>query len=387
MCIAATLLGLPGRASASTASWKIVPSPSPSPPGYTLTDVTCRGAGNCWAVGYNGNVHGSQTLIEHNTGSGWVIFPSPTPANNWASILTGVTCVSVSDCWTVGYQALNYPAYTVTLIEHYDGTSWTIVSSPNPGSLSNYLEAVKCVNASNCWAVGVSYTPNGTSNGQQTMIEQYQGGIWVVAPGPLANAYLTDVACLSLLGDCWAVGASSYNAPYGPCPPTSTTGCSLIEHNTGSGWAVFPSPNVVGSALVLNGVTCVSASNCWAVGSRDNSTLAEHYDGSAWTIVPSPNFGANRHYNSLADVSCASANDCWAVGRRCCLRSGGVSYEQTLIEHNAGGGWDIVDSPNEPNQPNSLRGVKCVSALNCWAVGGSGSIYPTVVDTLIEHYG
>src|SRR5207245_11156062 len=72
----------------------------------------------------------------------------------------------------------------------------------------------------------------------------------------------------------------------------------------------------------LYGVTCASASDCWAIGDDQtyvhdfqtpNQTLTEHWDGTSWSIVSSPNVGTN-HYNYLAGVTCASASDCWAVG-------------------------------------------------------------------------
>src|SRR5438105_4462155 len=67
--------------------------------------------------------------------------------------LTGVTCTSASNCWAVGY--FNNDAAVQTLIERWDGSSWTTVSSPNgSASENNYLNGVTCVSASECWAVG-----------------------------------------------------------------------------------------------------------------------------------------------------------------------------------------------------------------------------------------
>src|SRR5439155_1154444 len=44
----------------------------------------------------------------------------------------------------------------------------------------------------------------------------------------------------------------------------------------------------------------------------------------AWSIVPSPNTSTAQN-NRLAGVTCTSASDCWAVGQ--------YSFGQTLIEH------------------------------------------------------
>src|SRR5438046_2216605 len=53
---------------------------------------------------------------------------------------------------------------------------WSVVSSPNPDTLSNVLKAVAVVTANNVWAVG----------GQQghTLVEHWDGTSWSVVPSP-----------------------------------------------------------------------------------------------------------------------------------------------------------------------------------------------------------
>src|SRR5205823_1312898 len=88
-------------------------------------------------------------------------------------------------------------------------------------------------------------------------------------------------------------------------------------------WSIVTSPNTsTTQSNGLGGVTCASASNCWAVGSYYNlsiiknqphHTLIERWNGTAWSIVTSPNTSTT-DYNQLSGVTCASAADCWAVG-------------------------------------------------------------------------
>ena len=65
----------------------------------------------------------------------------------------------------------------------------------------------------------------------------------------------------------------------------------------------------------LDGVTCVTADDCWAVGDQDSGTyyvtLIEQHTGTGWSIVSSPNPGTFQDY--LVAVSCAGADDCSAV--------------------------------------------------------------------------
>jgi hypothetical protein len=84
----------------------------------------------------------------------------------------------------------------------------------------------------------------------------------------------------------------------------------------GSVWSIVPSPNASNGENSLQSVSCVSASECVAVGYIDTGstyeTLAMVWNGSVWSIVPSPNAGTNG--DLLLAVSCMSASDCLAVG-------------------------------------------------------------------------
>jgi len=86
----------------------------------------------------------------------WVQAPTPNPGPaNAADFLTRVSCVSTSDCWTVGYSEPGSPdAQSVTM--HWDGSGWSTVPSSDPGGSGemNALRAVACASTWECWAVG-----------------------------------------------------------------------------------------------------------------------------------------------------------------------------------------------------------------------------------------
>jgi hypothetical protein len=277
---------------------------------------------NCWAVGYDTNSSGDQTLIEQWNGTAWTVVPSPNVIGATANYLYSVSCVSADNCWAVGYS-LTGPD-VATLIEQWNGSTWSIVTSPNVTlSTGNYLYGVSCVSADECWAVGYSTLPN--SSDRQTLIEQWNGSAWSIVPSPNVTGAITDalygVTCVSG-NNCWAVGTDYNGSDYK----------TLTEQWNGSAWTIVASPNVTGvAANVLNGVTCVSASDCWAAGyssltgGLDSQTLIEQWDGSEWTIVTSPNV-TGTPTDALYGVTCVSASDCQAVGY-----SQG-SHFQTLIE-------------------------------------------------------
>src|SRR5204862_321418 len=126
-----------------------------------LNGVGVVSANDVWAVGYS-NVSADQTLVEHWNGSAWSIVPSPNVGTNH-NRLNGVEVASANDVWAMGdtYQ---------TLVEHWDGITWSVVSSPNVGTSDNYLTGVAVVSGSDVWAVG--YYLNG-SNVEQTLVEHW----------------------------------------------------------------------------------------------------------------------------------------------------------------------------------------------------------------------
>jgi hypothetical protein len=362
-------------------SWSVVAAASTSAAGNhdELSDVTCVSASQCWAVG---DIDVDTGLIERWNGTTWSIVASPTvDGGGLNNVLYGTTCTSVSDCWAVGIYTT--PTYGVpyarpnqTLIEHWDGSAWSVVPSPNIDAADNYLQRVACTSASDCWAVGGYYTGY-----NQTLIEHWDGNAWSVVNSPSATGdnYLTDVTCTSA-SDCWAAGYY-YN--------TNHIAQTLIEHWNGVLWSISTSPNTSATdGNFLQHVSCASASDCWAVGNSgggsNSRTLVEHWNGSGWTIMPSPN-GNPADYNSLTGVSCASTSDCWAVGD---YYSASVTH--TLVVHWDGTLWTIVTSPDTTSPANYLNSVTCASATNCWAVGKyfaySDNIYGAIYHTFTEHW-
>jgi hypothetical protein len=87
----------------------------------------------------------------------------------------------------------------------------------------------------------------------------------------------------------------------------------------GRAWAPV-TPNPSPSLNLLAGVSAVSGSDAWAVGSSSSSlnpnvidTLILRWNGTAWTQVQSPS-PSSVSYNYLQGVSARSGSDAWAVG-------------------------------------------------------------------------
>ena len=227
--------------------WTVEPSPNPphSQASY-LESVSCPTHSDCFAVGSSSK----GPLVEHWNGKHWSIVPvqAPVDADAFYSVActTGIVCVAVGattggllvglwngKTWTAqrgapvnGFALFGVSCPTAqscfavgssdddgtSLIEHWDGTTWSILASPKRVSYDNDLRSVSCASASDCVAVGLAdVPPHDRSN---RMIIHWNGSSWSLVPntGPAStyNSALWGVSCTSA-NYCAAVG--SYNPP------------------------------------------------------------------------------------------------------------------------------------------------------------------------------
>jgi hypothetical protein len=243
-------------------AWTIVPTPTLTGGAKsTLNGVVALGPTNAWAVGKGRN---GAALVERWNGTAWSVVPVPTPAGATSSQLSGISALSANDLWAVGSVAtvVGTTVQGRTLVEHWNGTAWSIVTSRNATS-SNLLTGVAAVAGNNVWAVGYTITTDGTNQPDRTLVEHWNGSSWslVASPSPASNDTLSGVAARSA-GDVWAVGTRQDRS--GAIPIDRT----LTEHWNGSAWSVVASPNVGGNDNLLNGVGATTG-DVWAVGSSE----------------------------------------------------------------------------------------------------------------------
>jgi hypothetical protein len=331
--------------------WSTVASPNAADlANSALSGVSCTGSTSCTAVGRRFNSsETSHTLIESWNGSSWSVVTSPNAAAQ-SSVLSDVACASATGCMAVGV-ALPVASRSKTLIERWSGATWSVLYSPNgAGSILATLNGVACTSATNCFAVGLGPV--------SAPIERWNGTAWSVVVVPLpagrSSATLNAVSCPTATS-CFAVG-QSYASFDGTNP--------LIERWNGTSWSAMTAPSPAGDS-VLRSISCASATSCFAVGDTDeNKTLIERWNGSVWTIVASPNPSVDA--NSLTGVSCTSPTSCLAVGSYYSFPSG----TRTLSQRWNGTSWTVVPSPNRAGaQTSTLEGIACTSAANCYAVG------------------
>jgi len=252
-------------------SWGVVASPNVGTSDNYLNAVATISISDVWVVGdYQNNTGLFQTLIEHWNGESWNVVPSPNVGTS--DYQYAITATSARDVWVVGdYQ--NDNGLFQTLIEHWNGTTWSIITSPNPSSSSvNRLISVTAITVNDVWTVGDSFPFS--SIGTKTLIEHWNGTTWSIVPNKSPGTFsagLSGVAAVSA-SDVWAVG--NYQNSSGPFR-------TLIEHWNGESWGVVASLNMGTNDNYLNAVAAVSASGIQAVGNYQNSSgsvqpLIEH---------------------------------------------------------------------------------------------------------------
>jgi hypothetical protein len=152
--------------------------------------------------------------------------------------------------------------------------------------------------------------------------------------------FLNGVSCVSPT-NCTAVG-EFYQTATGPQ-------LTLIERWNGTAWRVEPSPSI-GRDSTLDSVSCPSVSSCTAVGS-----LIAGWNGVRWTV--------ELRSSPFVAVSCAAPSSCMAVG----VTSGG----QPESGHWDGTSWKLepMPRPRHPAQSITLAAVSCAGPSFCLAVG------------------
>jgi hypothetical protein len=337
--LGASSLAASSQTQADGAVWTIQQTPNRSRDFNQLAAITTVSASDAWAAGtFRGpSSTAFKTLIEHFDGTSWHAVPSPNVGAS-SNELNAVSADSSTDVWTAGFEFSGNA--NRTLIERWNGTRWSVVPSPNLGSGSNTLFGVAAISPTDAWAVGQSV---GSVNA--TVALHWDGTSWTIVPSPnppLVGGFFTAVAAISS-NDVWAVGrVGDDDAP-------------LAEHWDGQSWTIVSTPSILGEAL-FSGATAIASDDVWAVGNQGSRTLTEHWNGSAWSIVPSPNpLPTSKGNNFLAAVTALSSGDVWTVGGTLDFTLGGL--EKTVTLQWDGTQWVVVDSPNQGRQSNLLLGV------------------------------
>jgi hypothetical protein len=202
--------------------------------GGIMNAVSADATNDVWAVGFSGastTTPGSQPLVTHYDGAAWQQVASPMIGSaHSASTLNGVVALAPNNVWATGYSIPVPHGHMQTLIEHYDGSTWSVAPSPNVGTESNLLLGIAADSPTDIWAFGYYFTD--AFGHRKTLLLHWDGGAWSVAPSPSPKptSFLSDFlsgGVVTAPGSVWIVGSEDTAAPHKPI-----TG-ALVLHTTG----------------------------------------------------------------------------------------------------------------------------------------------------------
>ncbi len=275
-----------------------------------LNGVGVVSACNAWAVGFDSAGAGGSTLVDHWNGATWTQVASPNPGKAPVSdALNAISVVSASDAWAVGSAMSG--GVTSALIEHWTGGKWVPVASPKPGgdTSQSLLQGIWASSATSIWAVG--YSASGPHDAINALIEHWNGAKWKAVSlklaGPAKGTFLSAVTGTSAK-QVWATGFY--------CPTETKCVPSILAWN-GSRWRRSSIPSLpAADSGFLYGISALSKTSAWAVGSAQTTNaggpLIEHWNGRTWrrmkVAYPASSF------STLEAVQAFSGHDVVAVG-------------------------------------------------------------------------
>ncbi len=225
---------------------------------------------------------------------------SPNGTGN--NILVSTSAVAANDVWAVGNSTIAGP-FDQTLAEHWDGTTWSIVPTPNPGSTDNDLNGVAAISSNDVWVVGNYF--DSLIGAWLEFAAHWNGSSWTTT---IFNyGFLFGVTALAS-NNVWAVGTTFFS-------PFTT----VILHWDGSTWSVVTSQSPAAYDNELFAISAFSSTDIWAVGEQESvssgplQSLAEHWNGTAWTTITTPNLGAGAD-NEIIGVNALEAGHAVGVG-------------------------------------------------------------------------
>lgn len=355
------LLDVSSETAYALTRWSIQSTPNGSEAEHSaLNDIACEPGSTtvCTAVGRQTKGGTRTPYAQYWNGSTWTNQSAATPAGATSSEFQSDHCLSKSSCVAAGHYTTI--SGTFSLIEAWNGTSWSIQTTPNPvGATETKLKGVSCNVITACIAVG-----HGNAGGKWAVAMRGNSGTWslqtVPKPGGATSSELNGVECTS---STFCVAVGQYNT-------SGSVYWGMAATWNGSEWSLqtIPKPPAEPKRSVLLDVSCSSASSCTAVGGFFNSswvqeTFIVRWNGTSWTQQTSPNPSGSSN-SVLQNVSCAGSLSCVAVGDW--LNAG---IWRPMAESWNGISWALEFAPSPYGATfGLLEGVSCRST-SCMGIG------------------
>ena len=242
----------------------------------SLYDVADLGPANAWAVGQGKDARPLAEHWD-GTAWSVVPVPVPAVPSGTGfanAVLSKISAVSPTDIWAVGtttaIQNVNKAVTRFTLAMHYNGTAWSIVKTVNTAEPTG-LNGVTAISANNAWAVG-----NGFNNvhdvtasvANKAVIEHWNGTAWSIVTSPAGLISVDRISAASAT-DIWASGQAPQQTIAGVPVPVAKT-----LHWNGTAWSVMPGPTGSDPNTAVTGLSALPSGEAWAAGATFSATAA-----------------------------------------------------------------------------------------------------------------
>jgi hypothetical protein len=208
-------------------AWSVQTTVDGTPTGedVELSGVSCASASSCMAVGH----YGTGTFAESWNGTSWSSPSVPDISGATEERLQDVSCFSSGSCMTVGWYKES-TAWKKAMAVRWNGSAWSLstVSSPSEALGNVSLQDIACPSSTSCIAVGSYGTEKSATAGEdakaKTLVESWNGTSWSVQFSPnnaeKAINYLNGVSCTSTSA-CTALGGAGPSAAWASGTVTS----------------------------------------------------------------------------------------------------------------------------------------------------------------------
>jgi len=192
----------------SGANWSVVASPSVGSGDNFLFGAAAAADGPVWAVGSD-SVSFGQTLALRWNGQAWTVGQTANPGDGDRFLLAAATPAARYALAVGSYLKGNR---TRALAERWTGNGWSLVPAASPAADYNSLQAVAAKTTGNAWAVGTRRATLGSAF--RTLTEHWNGSSWTAVASPnagLGDNSLYGVAAVPGGPGFWAVGKAGNN--------------------------------------------------------------------------------------------------------------------------------------------------------------------------------
>lgn len=270
------------------------------------------------------------------------------PGTRFCVVITPDTKNLVNGGYTIGQAAL---------VTRNAGRTWTGHATV-PSAFQ--IVAVSCATTSVCWVTGDTWATGGPAVAETT-----DGGRqWTdMTPAAWATAqwYAFAINCVSAT-TCWLAGTQG--DPQDPAVAETTDG--------GATWTTFTNLPAIpqtnsGGTYVLNGISCVSADSCVAVGGFEegggpSEVISTTNGGATWSLSASTELSGISQLFSVSCLPAAGGNTtCYATGW-----AGAADVPTVLVSQDGGATWA---QDGQFDDTGWLDSISCASTQNCWAAG------------------